>query len=96
MTLGELRARAYERLGEHLEHTTPERLRAFLDEIEAEVRPHDPRAVLELGGPTPSFEEAEREFFARVLRSAEEPSFVALWLMAAELWAASLEERGAE
>lgn len=96
MTLAELRARAYHQLGERLERATPHALRAFLDEVEAEAYPHHAGRPVELHGPMPTFEQTEREFFARVLRSADERNFVTLWLMAAEFWAASLEERESE
>ncbi len=87
---------AHAELGARLERATPERLRAFLDQAQARLQPHEAGSVVEVEGDETSLEQAEREFFGQVLEDTSDRAFILLWLTAVEMWWASRPEAPGE
>jgi hypothetical protein len=94
LNLEEFRESVYRELGPSLEGATYEKVRLFLDRMQATLYPPlkiDGRIVLGEERDA-DFDSIVLEFFANSLRLSPEQAVIGLWLFALEIWFSSMEE----
>lgn len=94
MNLDEFRDLVYRELGPSLERATHERVRLFLDRMQAELSPLervDGHVVLGSES-AKDFDSIVVEFFANSLHLSPDEAVIGLWLFALELWFSQMED----
>jgi hypothetical protein len=92
VTLKEFRQRVRQQFGPGMERATPENVREFLDQMQAELAPHSPGGRLELNETETSYEAIIRSFFSEILDAPRDQAVIQLWLQALELAFADLRD----